>query len=141
MSAWKRKEVIGDCTLYQGDCLEVIPTLGAVDAVVTDPPYGIEDMVGGYGRGGKHRIANDKTLKFALDALNLAGKMFNDIRVISFYSCKVTDDFLSGVIELDYFGEIIWNKKVPGLGANFRYQHENAAIFTKGTPPPYRKGI
>jgi len=36
-----RKEVIGDCVLYQGDCLEVMPTLGAVDAVVTDPPYGI----------------------------------------------------------------------------------------------------
>ena len=38
---WKRKEVIGDCTLYLGDCMEVMPTLGKVDAVVTDPPYGI----------------------------------------------------------------------------------------------------
>lgn len=38
---WKRVEVIGDCTLYLGDCLEVLPLLGKVDAVVTDPPYGI----------------------------------------------------------------------------------------------------
>lgn len=38
---WKRKEVIGDCTLYLGDCLQVMPTLSKVDAVVTDPPYGI----------------------------------------------------------------------------------------------------
>jgi site-specific DNA-methyltransferase (adenine-specific) len=30
---------IGDCTLYLGDCLEILPTLGKVDAVVTDPPY------------------------------------------------------------------------------------------------------
>lgn len=36
-----RTEIIGDCTLYLGDCLEVMPTLGKVDAVVTDPPYGI----------------------------------------------------------------------------------------------------
>ena len=33
--------IIGDCTLYCGDCLEILPTLGSVDAVVTDPPYGI----------------------------------------------------------------------------------------------------
>ena len=38
---WKDRRVIGDCTLYLGDCLEVMPALGKVDAVVTDPPYGI----------------------------------------------------------------------------------------------------
>ena len=32
--------IIGDCTLYLGDCLDILPTLGKVDAVVTDPPYG-----------------------------------------------------------------------------------------------------
>ena len=37
-----RKEVqIGDCRLLLGDCLEIMPLLGKVDAVVTDPPYGI----------------------------------------------------------------------------------------------------
>lgn len=37
----QRKEVIGDCTLYLGDCRDVLPTLGTVDAVITDPPYGV----------------------------------------------------------------------------------------------------
>ena len=36
-----RVERIGDATLYLGDCRDVLPTLGNVDAVVTDPPYGI----------------------------------------------------------------------------------------------------
>lgn len=27
--------------IYHGDCREVLPTLGAVDVLVTDPPYGI----------------------------------------------------------------------------------------------------
>lgn len=30
---------IGDATLYHGDCLEILPTLDKVDAVVTDPPF------------------------------------------------------------------------------------------------------
>ncbi len=35
------EQTIGDCRLIRGDCLEVMPTLGKFDAVVTDPPYGI----------------------------------------------------------------------------------------------------
>ena len=31
---YQRKEIIGDCTLYLGDCRDVLPTLGKVDAVV-----------------------------------------------------------------------------------------------------------
>ena len=38
-----RIERIGDATLYLGDCLEILPTLGKVDAVVTDPPYALGD--------------------------------------------------------------------------------------------------
>ncbi len=36
-----RIENVGDATLYLGDCLEILPTLGKIDAVVTDPPYGM----------------------------------------------------------------------------------------------------
>jgi DNA modification methylase len=32
---------IGLATLYCGDCREILPTLGKVDAVVTDPPFGV----------------------------------------------------------------------------------------------------
>lgn len=46
-----RKEVIGDCTLYHADCLEMLPTLEEVDAVVTDPPYGCKATTG---RGGAY---------------------------------------------------------------------------------------
>jgi len=33
---------IGDATLYLGDCMDILPTLPKVDAVITDPPYGIK---------------------------------------------------------------------------------------------------
>lgn len=36
-----RKEVIGQATIYLADCLAVLPSLGDVGAVISDPPYGI----------------------------------------------------------------------------------------------------
>lgn len=42
-----RKEVIGDATMYLGDCLEVLPALDQVDAIITDPPYSSGGMVRG----------------------------------------------------------------------------------------------
>lgn len=35
-------EQIGDSTLYLADCLKVLPTLGDVDVLITDPPYGVD---------------------------------------------------------------------------------------------------
>ncbi len=52
-----RVEQIGDCTLYLGDCREIMPTLGKVDAVVTDPPYGINAQ-NGIGRSDRIRQKN-----------------------------------------------------------------------------------
>ena len=50
-----RVETIGNgVTLYLGDCREIMPTLGKVDAVVTDPPYGI-----GFKPGTRSTKSND----------------------------------------------------------------------------------
>ena len=37
----KPTEIIGDCQLYLGDCMEILQHIPKVDAVITDPPYGI----------------------------------------------------------------------------------------------------
>ena len=64
-----REKWVSDCgtvTLYCGDCLEVLPTLeaGSVDAVVTDPPYGI-----GFARYESHEDDAEAYGQFMLQAV------------------------------------------------------------------------
>jgi site-specific DNA-methyltransferase (adenine-specific) len=42
---------IGPCVLYRGDCRDVLPTLDGIDAVVTDPPYGVSLKTNFHERG------------------------------------------------------------------------------------------
>jgi DNA modification methylase len=62
--------VIGDATLYLGDCREILPTLGRVDAVVTDPPYGIGMDGGKVGKAEYDKLDWDATT--ADDAITVA---------------------------------------------------------------------
>lgn len=38
---------IGNAVLYRADCMDVLPTLERVDAVITDPPYGLGKKLSG----------------------------------------------------------------------------------------------
>jgi len=65
---YKRKEVIGDCTLYLGDATEI--DVGPFDSVVSDPPYGMAFQSNH--RIEQHaKIANDATAKHLVWACNL----------------------------------------------------------------------
>ncbi len=61
MNPWKEKREIGNATLYLGDCLEILPILEKVDAVITDPPYserthkGSDAISNGFGKDGADR--------------------------------------------------------------------------------------
>lgn len=68
-----RIETIGEATLYLGDCREILPTLGSLDAVVTDPPFGMA-----YQSAWRHdrheKINGDDEAGLLLWAANLAPK-------------------------------------------------------------------
>ena len=55
---------IGNATLYLGDCMEILPTLERVDAVITDPPYGMS-FQSNYRKEKHLKIANDETADVA----------------------------------------------------------------------------
>jgi len=92
-----RVETIGDATLYLGDCMEVLPLLDRVDAVITDPPYGIgfaaqptkwQRLAGKQAEGWDDAIAPD------MDALRALG----DVQIIwggNYYPLPSTRGWLS----------------------------------------------
>lgn len=59
------KVIIGDATLYLGDCMDILPTLDKVDAVITDPPYGIaKTWKGGFSsKHGWKKAGEDASLR------------------------------------------------------------------------------
>jgi DNA modification methylase len=75
-----RCEIIGNATLILGDCREILPTLGPVDAVVTDPPYGIATVwKGGNGYG----WGRDRAERNAWDSAPPSPETIGTIRDIS----------------------------------------------------------
>lgn len=70
--------VIGDATLYMGDCREILPTIGCVDTVIADPPYGIPNKFGTQKatKGGTRTLQfdwdTDTTIGMVLDACRLS---------------------------------------------------------------------
>jgi DNA modification methylase len=97
-----RKEIIGRATLYLGDCRDVLPTLPKVDAVVTDPPYGIGEAAGKAKTRGKLAVARDygdddwdnAPVAPALMAMVRAAGRWNIIFGGNYYDCPATKCWL-----------------------------------------------
>jgi DNA modification methylase len=131
------EQLVDNVTLYCGDSRDIVPTLKGVDTVISDLPYGIEDLVGGYGRGGQ-TIANDKNLNVVGEVMMATRKVLTkNAWVAAFYSARISPIFFK-MMEAsgykDYFGEMIWDKRAPGMGGQIRYQHENIAFYKVGKP-------
>ncbi len=76
-----RVERIGNCTLYNADCMDVMPTLGKVDALLTDPPFGIgadkknaQSSIRDNPKWENKSWDNDRPQKKVFDAMRTASK-------------------------------------------------------------------
>ena len=60
--------ILGDCTLYLGDCLDVMKQMPdkSVDAVITDPPYGIGEDVRKADKSGRTEFTTDNRWDLAI---------------------------------------------------------------------------
>ena len=106
-----REEIIGDCTLYLGDCLEVMPTLDPVDAVLTDPPYGIGEDGGRFRgrRGGGHRILP----KDGWDAARPGPNAFEAMLLVSRHQIIWGGNYFADLLPASK-GWLYWDKLMGG---------------------------
>lgn len=129
--------------VLEGDALAVLATLpdATFDAVVTDPPYGTHAPRDGYGRrqkwGGRQAIAGDADLSALAASLPQLRRLLKpDAWLACFCSPKRRDDvgaLLRGA-GLRVVGEVVWDKKAPGLGGGIRYRHEAVLLCSFGKP-------
>jgi site-specific DNA-methyltransferase (adenine-specific) len=104
----QREERIGGQRLILGDCLAVMPLLGKVDAVVTDPPYGIAHKSGGC-TGGKWHNVKHQGVTIAGDEVPFDPTPFVSLGVpVVLWGANFFSDRLPGG------GWLIWDKR-PGL--------------------------
>jgi site-specific DNA-methyltransferase (adenine-specific) len=103
-------------TLYLGDCRDILPGVGPVDLVLTDPPYGI-NYVSNYTTGrGVRPITNDGA-RLAVALQRAVIPLLRAGHVLWFTRWDVWPDVW---MELGpYFplrGMLIWDKSDPGMG-------------------------
>ncbi len=120
-----RVEVIGNATLYLGDALEILPTLGAFDAVVADPPYNVPTQV-----------AQTREITRSIGDLSMieaSFRMLFDLTMARVGTRGRHFVFADGtsypVIFRAMFGKansalLVWDKGRIGMGREFRKSHE-----------------
>jgi site-specific DNA-methyltransferase (adenine-specific) len=122
-----RKVTIGDATLYQGDCMEILPTLarGSVEAAISDPPYGIGYKYRSYDDAPSRYDALMRTLVPELSRITAGGPCFvwqsqlkadrwhkyfpKGWRIIA--ACKVYPEELQGHRCLSWDPVIFWSRR------------------------------
>lgn len=104
-----RIERIGPHVLHLGDCREILPTLGRVDAVVTDPPYGVLSDSGSAAtrRSGGNLNAGVMTWDVAPDAGALATLCSMSRWQMFWGGCHLSLP--------PTFGYLVWDKQIDGL--------------------------
>ncbi len=120
---------IGRATLYLGDCRDILPTLGKVDAVVTDPPYLI-DAPSGAKVQTMRRDYLDEIYRNGLDVGADLSRLFVAPHVISFCNKKQIAQYIFEAEARDYVWTLLtWNKTNPTPFAKNNYLPDTEYIF------------
>ena len=103
------KVKINGATLYLGDCMEILPTLDKVDAVITDPPFGVGNFVQTTGNVRGRGDLKGKMVEW--NELPPSQEFFEMIKRISLHRIIWGANFFNCFEEKG--GAIIWDKAQP----------------------------
>lgn len=137
-----RKEVIGDCTLYLGDCIELLPKIERVDCVITDPPYG-DGANAAYGKHYKKIAGNDDPLLNCTMLRYIYHCLRKNASIYNFTTWKHQDflrAFITRYTRFNVRHSVVWDKGMK-MGAAFRNSHELILVLEKGKPGYLRRNF
>lgn len=127
-------------TIYEGDCLAVLPTIhsGSVDAVVTDPPYGMNYQSAWRtdSSARKPKIANDQ--RPFIWWLHEAFRVTRDGgALVCFCEWRHQEVFRTAIATAGFTlkSQVIWDREWHGMGdlkASFAPQHDVIWFAVKG---------
>ena len=124
-----REERIGGQRLILGDCLEVMPLLGKVDAVVTDPPYEIDAPSGQIVKTWVRKY-HDDIYKKGLDGGLDPNILFVAPHVVAFCNKKQIKQYIEAAEAKKYVWTLItWNKTNPSPLCGNNYLPDTEYIF------------
>lgn len=137
------KVEIGNATLYLGDCMDILPTLDKVDAVITSPPYNCGKD---YGEGGDSKEIEEykNFLSNTVFAANCRVRIVNVGQFVGSRADRVLfRDIVMMCSKEPLIDEVIWDKG-PANGAawgnypnspRIRAQHESIYVFGDARMP------
>lgn len=103
--------IIGNATLYLGDCLELLPSIRKqVDAVVSDPPYGIGFKCGAKAANG--RIGAKEGTK----AIIGDDQPFDPAPMLELVNSNGIHDLSKGIKPIVLWGADYYKSKLPDVG-------------------------
>ena len=122
--------------LYKGDCLEIMDELIKkgikVDAIITDPPYGIN--LTPQRKNGKFKntkVINDESLEWLDDLVNKTYDITKNIAVV-FCGWQTIDKFkIAFEKKFKVKNILVWNKDWFGMGNNYRPNYELILLLCK----------
>jgi DNA modification methylase len=139
----------GACTIYHGDCREVLPSIESCDILLTDPPY----SSGGFQESGKSGGSIGTRDKATIQYDNLSTRGYRNLmrevlrlatscdELMLFTDWRMWIESFDATEDAGYRvrNMIVWDKLQMGMGMPFRNQHE-LIVYGKKSPAKIVEG-